>query len=81
MHSHPGDTIKLDLHEGKLIVCNSGSRALDETRIFERFYKSDSSLGKGLGLAIVKQICEQYKFRIAYSFEMNKHCFLVDFKG
>jgi len=81
MHSRSGDTIKLDLHEGKLVVCNSGSKALDQTRIFERFYKSDSSSGKGLGLAIVKQICEQYKFRIAYSFEMNKHCFLVDFKG
>jgi signal transduction histidine kinase len=78
-HTKNGGEVSIELSENSFIVRNDANgKKLDETRIFERFSKSESqSSGTGLGLAIVKEICGLYQFRIDYSFERKQHTFSV----
>jgi signal transduction histidine kinase len=78
-HNLRGGYISIDLSPGNLSITNSGiSTALDQQKIFRRFYKSDqSSIGNGLGLSIIKQICEVSSVTVHYIFESNKHKFLL----
>lgn len=78
-HSSAGDTILIQTHSGKLVISNNGRSALDIHRIFDRFYKSEDSVGNGLGLPIVQQICEQYGFRLSYEFAGHRHIFTIQF--
>jgi len=80
VHNHPGGEVQVFLEDQALTVFNTGkTEALDETRIFERFYKqgSDGS-STGLGLAIVKAIADLYGFNITYHFD-ERHEFRVIF--
>ncbi|MBE5754817.1 MAG: HAMP domain-containing histidine kinase [Clostridiales bacterium] len=65
-------TLKKDNNKTILIVTNSGSHiaAADANKIFERFYRGDSSRsresgGSGLGLAIAKSIADSNKWKIS----------------
>jgi signal transduction histidine kinase len=80
-YTESGGEVSIVLSENSLIVLNDANgKKLDETRIFERFSKSENqSSGTGLGLAIVKEICDLYQFRIDYHFEQNQHVFMVQF--
>lgn len=75
--------IKISLFEesGKAVlnVYNSGSTVeeKDSQRIFERFYRGDSSRsretgGSGLGLAIAKSICDANKWKISAKSQKGK---------
>lgn len=64
-------TLKLDKNKVKLIVKNTGEGIANEhlEKIFERFYRIDTSRGRetggyGLGLSIAKSIVEDCKGRI-----------------
>lgn len=66
-----GGTIKVTLVKTTLIVTNSGSdvKDADSNKIFERFYRGESSRsretgGSGLGLAIAKSIATQNGWNI-----------------
>lgn len=66
-----GGTIKVTLVKTTLIVTNSGSdvKDADSKKIFERFYRGESSRsretgGSGLGLAIAKSIATQNGWNI-----------------
>lgn len=64
----------------KLIFQNTGSGiALDQSQIFNRFYKQGSDHGStGLGLSIIKTIIKQYpRLDITYEFEEGMHCFIL----
>lgn len=55
--------------------------ALDKSKIFQRFYKTDESHdGTGLGLAIIKEICNLAGFGIVYEFSQQQHIFTIHFK-
>lgn len=82
-HSDPHGTVKISLHSmgsrAVLAVYNTGE-GIDEAerdKIFERFYRSDSSRsretgGYGLGLAIGKSIVEMHKGKISVQSEKGK---------
>lgn len=76
-HNIQGGEIQINLTRESLTIANTSNEpALDETRIFNRFYHStDTSTsdgktptGNGLGLAIVKAICQYHGWEIAYSY-------------
>ena len=79
VHNHPGGEVQVVIEDHVLTVSNTGKmEALDEKKIFERFYKQGSNgSSTGLGLAIVKAIADLYGFEIAYSFD-GRHKFKVE---
>ncbi len=76
-----GGSISVALSQKGLIISNTAiAAALQENRIFNRFYKEDaSSEGTGLGLAIVKQICNAAGYTVQYAFTEEKHIFSIQF--
>lgn len=88
-YSNEGGTVKVGLRkqgDKKLLsVYNTGKgiKASEKDKIFERFYRSDSSRnratgGYGLGLAIAKSIIDKHKFKIYVDSEEGKSiCFII----
>lgn len=75
-------TVNITISKNTLKISNTGTaKAINDKKIFLRFYKSDNSTnGSGLGLAIVKAICDLYGFSIYYRFENSLHFFEINFK-
>ena len=82
VHNHPGGEVQVVIEDHVLTVSNTGKiEALDEKKIFERFYKQGSNgSSTGLGLAIVKAIADLYGLEIAYSFD-GLHKFRVEVRS
>ncbi len=71
--------VKIDSHS--LTIENSGSKELDPSSIFERFYQgAKKENSTGLGLAIVHSICSENNFDVRYKFVEDKHQFSVIFE-
>lgn len=71
-------TIELNSHYFK--IQNIGSETLDKNKLFQRFYKTSvANKGVGLGLAIVHQISIANNWKLNYSFQDEKHEFIVTF--
>jgi signal transduction histidine kinase len=81
VHNRPGGWVQVVLKGDSLEVHNTGSPApLDRGRIFNRFYKEQSSSSStGLGLAIVKAIADLYGFEVGYTYR-EAHIVTVRFK-
>ncbi len=80
VHNVENGKINIDFSGKTLTVFNTGSKALDNKKIFKRFTVSSSGTsGSGLGLAIVKEICNRYKWEINYTFQQGFHAFSVQF--
>ena len=81
-HNHRNGRVNILIDNDTLTICNSGKpEALDSSKIFLRFHKSDdSSNNSGLGLAIVKAICDLNKLYIHYTFSEKMHCFRISYK-
>jgi signal transduction histidine kinase len=77
VHSPEGDTIEITISQGELSVSNSGDKALDGARLFDRFYTSGKTGSTGLGLALVKSIAGSYGFGLEYAFKENRHSFKI----
>ena len=80
VHSHSGGVVEVSISRGAFSVSNSGDEALDETRLFDRFYTSGKTGSTGLGLALVKSISDYYDFALNYGFRDGIHCFSVGLK-
>ena len=80
VHSHSGGTVEIVISHGVLSVSNNGDEALDESRLFDRFYTSGKSGSTSLGLALVKSISDYYDFALNYGFRDGIHCFSVGLK-
>lgn len=79
-HTAPGGIITIELKDKILTFKNSGTSALNEATLFERFgISSKETVNSGLGLAIIKEICNRYGWRISYLFANNFHSFSVSF--
>lgn len=79
VHNRENGEIKIHIDSGKIRVCNTGApEALDENRIFERFYqgKSKKEHSTGLGLSIVHSITRFYHIPVRY-FYNGYHCFEI----
>lgn len=79
IHNLKNGSIEIIIRFDSLLICNTGTQgALDEHRIFDRFYHTQGKEGStGLGLAIVDSICKLYQIRCDYSYENGKHCFEI----
>lgn len=80
VHNVDNGQIDIRFSSHKFTICNSGiTEALDEKKIFERFYKGSKQEGStGLGLSIVDSICKISGLKIHYSFKNQMHCFEVN---
>ena len=78
-HNIPGGAIMIRCEKGRLEIGNTGiNEALDQDRIFRRFYKNAAhSESNGLGLSIVEQICTTSNIRINYRFQEQWHRFIL----
>jgi signal transduction histidine kinase len=78
-HNIPRGSIDISLQPQLLTVRNTGTTtALDQTRVFRRFYKGEQHTGhNGLGLSIIKQICEVSAIDTAYRFTDGRHEFML----
>lgn len=65
--------------DGMAFGNTGGDAALDEKRIFERFYQGSRKKegSTGLGLAIVDAICRQYHLSVSYQFWDKMHRFVI----
>ena len=77
-HSPANGTIDINVSNNEISVSNSGNEALDETRLFDRFYTSGKTGSTGLGLALVKSITGYYNFGLKYIFSNSKHRFTIN---
>ena len=79
-HNQDGGELSIRLRESSLRIANSGpALSFDPAAIFDRFVKGTHSGGTGLGLAIVRQICDNYHFPIAYSYQEKMHVIEIRF--
>ena len=77
VHNIDNGVIRIEISSSAIRFGNSGvSQALDENRIFERFYQGSKKEGStGLGLAIVHAICRQCQVQIRYHYAEEMHWF------
>ena len=77
VHNIDKGVIHIEISSSTIRFGNSGvSQALDENRIFERFYQGSKKEGStGLGLAIVHAICRQCQVQIRYRYAEEMHWF------
>jgi signal transduction histidine kinase len=80
-HTPIGGQLLVNLETTQLTIRNTAANgALDESRLFNRFYKGGQSSDQhGLGLSIVKQICDVSGFGITYHFAGQLHQFTITF--
>jgi len=79
-HTPEGGMVELILNAGSLRIANSGLESLDGKSLFKRFAQvSNQRVGSGLGLSIVKEVCKRNAWQVGYSFEDERHIFLVEF--
>jgi signal transduction histidine kinase len=76
-HNIQNGNVTIRLTGTDLEIENTGRPGpLDETRMFQRFYKASlEDDSNGLGLSIVKQICDLSGITSSYSFSGNIHTF------
>lgn len=75
-------TIAIEIDKQNIAIGNDGApTALDNRKIFERFYQGTKKEGAaGLGLALAESICKLYHLEIRYAFENGKHFFRISVK-
>ncbi|NOY38645.1 MAG: HAMP domain-containing histidine kinase [Chlorobi bacterium] len=81
MHNYNnGGKIYVTCKNGLIKIANTGTeKALPEKKIFQRYFKHNSSpQSSGIGLSIVRKICDYYEIDIVYSFVNNLHTFILD---
>lgn len=80
VHNIDKGNIRIEITSDSIRFRNTGiGEALDEKRVFERFYQGSRKKegSTGLGLAIVDAICRQYRLRVSYHFTENMHQFAI----
>ena len=79
VHNVEGGSIRITINRDSICFSNTGTLvALDEKRVFERFYQGNKKEGStGLGLAIANSVCRQFKLELKYVFKDGMHQFWV----
>lgn len=76
-HNLPNGELIVKIEPSQIVISNSGTTGLDETKIFERFYHPQTANKEsiGLGLSIVKTITASYNLLLTYSWNgMHNFC-------
>lgn len=79
VHNVEGGSIVLETAEGSLLIRNDGPPlGFKQEDLFTRFVKDTRrSDNLGLGLSLVKKVCENYGYKIEYSYDKQQHTFRV----
>lgn len=79
VHNVEDGSIRITINRDSICFSNTGTLvALDEKRVFERFYQGNKKEGStGLGLAIANGVCRQFKLELKYVFKDGMHQFWV----
>ena len=82
VHAPGGSTVDVQVSEDGFVISNPGESALDETKIFRRFYQPSGRKegSTGLGLALAYSVCARCGMNISYKFDDNRHIFAVILK-
>ena len=78
-HSPSGTAVVIIISSGKIEFQNSGTVALEKSRIFSRFKGAEKAGSTGLGLAISKAIAEKMELELSYTYLNQKHRFSLNF--
>lgn len=81
-YNYQKGAVLIELTPAFLRVSNTSKLpALEQQKVFQRFYRSEHTVqeGNGLGLSIVKQISELAHFNCAYNYSDNQHSFTITF--
>lgn len=76
VHNVPQGKIRISISDKELTFSNTGVPiALDEQKIFQRFYQGENpgQNSTGLGLAIAESICNLYHIRLRYFYSEDHH--------
>ncbi len=75
--------IFIELGTNHFVIKNAGaSEPLDQSRLFNRFYKASSNSSRnGLGLSIISQICKVSNIKLNYSYESDLHNFRLQWES
>ena len=81
VHNIEGGCIELETGPQSLVIRNDGPPLeFNQEELFTRFVRNTRRTGSfGLGLSLVKKVCEYYNFIIEYSFDSQKHTFIIQF--
>ena len=79
VHNVEDGSIRITINRDSICFSNTGTLvALDEKRVFERFYQGNKKEGStGLGLAISNAVCRQFNLELKYVFKDGMHQFWV----
>jgi signal transduction histidine kinase len=79
VHNVEDGAIRITINKESICFSNTGTLvALDEKRVFERFYQGNKKEGStGLGLAISNAVCRQFNLELKYVFKDGMHQFWV----
>ncbi len=81
-YNYQSGSIDIQLNKSAFTISNTSTLpSLDETRIFNRFYRHPETKvdGNGLGLSIVQQVCHAAGYTISYQYNNNRHIFTIHF--
>ncbi|MCK5066585.1 MAG: HAMP domain-containing histidine kinase [Bacteroidales bacterium] len=81
VHNIKGGSIVVETGPGNLVIKNDGPPLeFSQEELFTRFVRDTRRTGSfGLGLSLVKKVCENYEFKIEYSFDQQQHTFTITF--
>lgn len=81
VHNEEGGSIYIETDQHRLMIQNEGPPlGFDQEELFTRFVRDTRRTSSfGLGLSLVKKVCEYYNFFVKYSFDNQRHTFIVDF--
>lgn len=81
LHTANNGNITVVIEKRILNIYNTGEQALDQDKVFKRFYQPSvkQEHSSGLGLSIVKSICDIYQFGLSYTFTGREHLFSIRF--
>jgi two-component system, OmpR family, sensor histidine kinase QseC len=81
-YNNENGMLSVVLNASAFIITNTSDLpALDDNKLFRRFYRHNDTRqdGNGLGLSIVKQICELAGYELTYQFQDGHHTFKISF--
>jgi len=76
-----GESVRITLYGGRLVIADRGPGIKDPKRIFEKYYQEKKVTGLGLGLYIVHEIAQRYHIKIEVQTSSSGSSFIFDLEA